>query len=118
MRKVARKQVLLQGNEACVEGALMAGCRFYAGYPITPATEIMELMAQKLPALKPAEMIKALEKAGFQIVRQTGSHVIMWKEDLPRPIPIPRHARELKRNLQNRLIKQAGFTPEEFRNLL
>ncbi len=49
MRKVARKQVLLQGNEACVEGALMAGCRFYAGYPITPATEIMELMAQKLP---------------------------------------------------------------------
>jgi len=49
MRKVARKQVLLQGNEACVEGALMAGCRFYAGYPITPATEIMELMSKKLP---------------------------------------------------------------------
>ena len=49
MRKVARKQVLLQGNEACAEGALMAGCRFYAGYPITPATEIMEIMARKLP---------------------------------------------------------------------
>jgi len=49
MRKVARKQVLLQGSEACVEGALMAGCRFYAGYPITPATEIMELMSKKLP---------------------------------------------------------------------
>ena len=49
MKKVARKQVLLQGNEACAEGALMAGCRFYAGYPITPATEIMEIMARKLP---------------------------------------------------------------------
>ena len=39
----------MQGNEACAAGALMAGCRFYAGYPITPATEIMEIMAQKLP---------------------------------------------------------------------
>ncbi len=49
MKKAAKKQVLLQGNEACVAGALMAGCRFYAGYPITPATEIMEIMARKLP---------------------------------------------------------------------
>jgi 2-oxoglutarate ferredoxin oxidoreductase subunit alpha len=49
MRKAAKKQVLLQGNEACTAGALMAGCRFYAGYPITPATEIMEIMARKLP---------------------------------------------------------------------
>jgi len=40
-----------QGNEAIVEGALAAGCRFYAGYPITPATEILEWMAQKMPAL-------------------------------------------------------------------
>jgi 2-oxoglutarate ferredoxin oxidoreductase subunit alpha len=47
--KTTQKQVLLQGNEACVRGALMAGCRFYAGYPITPATEIMEIMARDLP---------------------------------------------------------------------
>jgi 2-oxoglutarate ferredoxin oxidoreductase subunit alpha len=43
--------VLLQGNEAMVEGALAAGCRFFAGYPITPATEISEAMSVKLPAL-------------------------------------------------------------------
>ncbi len=49
MRKVTPEQVLLQGNEACVKGALMAGCRFFAGYPITPATEIMEIMARELP---------------------------------------------------------------------
>ncbi|MFH1625135.1 MAG: 2-oxoacid:acceptor oxidoreductase subunit alpha [Pseudomonadota bacterium] len=49
MRKVTQKRVLLQGNEACVKGALMAGCSFYAGYPITPATEIMEIMARHLP---------------------------------------------------------------------
>jgi 2-oxoglutarate ferredoxin oxidoreductase subunit alpha len=39
----------LQGNEACVRGALFAGCRFYAGYPITPSSEIMEKMAHELP---------------------------------------------------------------------
>ena len=42
---------LLQGNEAIVEGALAAGCRFFAGYPITPATEISEVMAQRLPGV-------------------------------------------------------------------
>ena len=40
---------LMQGNEALVEGALAAGVRFFAGYPITPATEITELMSQRLP---------------------------------------------------------------------
>jgi 2-oxoglutarate ferredoxin oxidoreductase subunit alpha len=41
---------IIHGNEACVEGALLAGCRFFAGYPITPASEIAEVMAAKLPA--------------------------------------------------------------------
>lgn len=40
---------LMQGNEACVEGAIAAGMRFYAGYPITPSTEIAEQCAKKLP---------------------------------------------------------------------
>ena len=43
------KTVLMQGNEACVEGALAAGMRLYAGYPITPSTEIAELCALRLP---------------------------------------------------------------------
>lgn len=50
-RKTDRKVLLLQGNEALAEGALAAGCRFFAGYPITPASEIAEHMALKLPAL-------------------------------------------------------------------
>lgn len=49
MKKMMQERVLLQGNEACVKGALLAGCRFYAGYPITPATEIMEIMAREMP---------------------------------------------------------------------
>ncbi len=43
------REFLLQGNEAIVEGAIKAGCRFFAGYPITPATEISEAMSVKLP---------------------------------------------------------------------
>ena len=39
----------IQGNEACVEGALYAGCNFFAGYPITPSTEIAEHLAGRLP---------------------------------------------------------------------
>ncbi len=40
---------LMQGNEACAEGAITAGVRFFAGYPITPSTEIAEHMASRLP---------------------------------------------------------------------
>lgn len=42
---------LLQGNEACAEGAIAAGCRLYAGYPITPSSEIAEIMAYRLPQI-------------------------------------------------------------------
>jgi 2-oxoglutarate ferredoxin oxidoreductase subunit alpha len=38
-----------QGNTACAEGALAAGCNFFGGYPITPSTEVAEHMALKLP---------------------------------------------------------------------
>jgi 2-oxoglutarate ferredoxin oxidoreductase subunit alpha len=52
-RKMAHElngqKILLQGNEAMVEGAIAAGCRFFAGYPITPASEISERMAYRLP---------------------------------------------------------------------
>jgi len=43
------EMVFLQGNEACALGAIKAGCRFFAAYPITPSTEIAEVMARELP---------------------------------------------------------------------
>ena len=43
------KRVLMQGNAACVEGAIKAGMRFFAGYPITPSTEIAEMSSLLLP---------------------------------------------------------------------
>ena len=46
---MSKKIRFVQGNEACVEGALYAGADFYAGYPITPSTEIAEHLSERLP---------------------------------------------------------------------
>jgi len=44
-------EYFIQGNIACAEGAIAAGCRFFGGYPITPASEITERMSYRLPQL-------------------------------------------------------------------
>ena len=52
MEKVGVKmaeEFFIQGNEACAKGAIAAGCRFFAGYPITPSTEVAETLARELP---------------------------------------------------------------------
>jgi 2-oxoglutarate ferredoxin oxidoreductase subunit alpha len=46
---MAKKKVLMTGNEAMAEGAIQAGCRFYAGYPITPQNELPAHMANRMP---------------------------------------------------------------------
>ncbi len=46
---MTNKVMFIEGDEACALGAIKAGCRFYAGYPITPASEIMDSMARLLP---------------------------------------------------------------------
>jgi len=48
---VAKKVAFLQGNEAAAQGALYAGCKFFAGYPITPSTEVAEVMSVELPKI-------------------------------------------------------------------
>jgi len=49
--RILRGEFFMSGDIACAEGALSAGCRFFAGYPITPATEIAERMAERMPQL-------------------------------------------------------------------
>jgi len=50
-RKTLASELFITGDEACAEGAITAGCGFFAGYPITPATEIAERMSLRLPQL-------------------------------------------------------------------
>ncbi|MEW6408654.1 MAG: 2-oxoacid:acceptor oxidoreductase subunit alpha [Nitrospirota bacterium] len=49
--KKIKREILFQGNEAIVEGAIASGCRFFAGYPISPSSEIAEMMSRRLPEL-------------------------------------------------------------------
>jgi 2-oxoglutarate ferredoxin oxidoreductase subunit alpha len=46
------KKILMTGNEAIAEGAIQAGCRFYAGYPITPQNELPAYMAKRMPEVE------------------------------------------------------------------
>jgi predicted RNA binding protein YcfA (HicA-like mRNA interferase family) len=69
----------------------------------------------KLPLLSWREVTKALRKAGFQIARQKGSHLILVKGDCV--LPIPKHD-EIKRGLLMAIIEEAGLTKEEFLKLL
>ncbi len=46
---MAKKVAFMQGNEAAAHGALYAGCTFFGGYPITPSTEVAEVMSVELP---------------------------------------------------------------------
>ena len=50
-QRVLTGQHFMNGDTACAEGALAAGCTLFAGYPITPSTEIAERLAQRLPRL-------------------------------------------------------------------
>ncbi|WP_371377181.1 2-oxoacid:acceptor oxidoreductase subunit alpha [Sporomusa aerivorans] len=59
---------LMQGNEACAEGALAAGVRFFGGYPITPSTEIAEHLAKSLPGVGGSFVQMEDEIAGIAVV--------------------------------------------------
>lgn len=71
-------------------------------------------MPDRLPSLRPQQVLRALQRAAFSEQRQTGSHVILHKEGHPKPISVPRHNRELKRGTLLGIIADAGLTVEEF----
>ncbi|OGO05353.1 MAG: hypothetical protein A2Y91_05340 [Chloroflexi bacterium RBG_13_54_8] len=75
-------------------------------------------MKQELPALKPRELIAVLERAGFSIKRQTGSHVVLYKQGIKRPLTVPIHPKDLPRGTLRAIIRQANLTISEFRELL
>lgn len=71
----------------------------------------------RLPSFKPKELIRIFLRLGFTVDHQTGSHVLLRHPDGRRTV-IASHARELKRGTLLGIIKQAGYTSEEFLQLL
>jgi len=70
----------------------------------------------KVPSLKPRKIIAVLEKTGFVFIRQKGSHRIYVKGGFG--VTIPFHNKDLRKGTLRSIIKQAGFTVEEFIKLL
>lgn len=71
-------------------------------------------MPRKLPALRPQRIITTLEKCGLTVTRQTGSHVVLHKPGLPRPVVIARHNKELAPLVVAHLLAQAGVSEDAF----
>jgi predicted RNA binding protein YcfA (HicA-like mRNA interferase family) len=71
----------------------------------------------RLPTLRPKQVIRALERTGFQHHRQSGSHLTMKHPD-GRLAILPIHSSDLKREVMKAIIKQVGLSEEEFRKLL
>jgi predicted RNA binding protein YcfA (HicA-like mRNA interferase family) len=76
-------------------------------------------MSQRLPALSPRQVLRALQRGGFFIHHTTGSHHILKHPDKPHlRVTLPFHNRDLKRRTLDSIIEQAGLTSAEFRQLL
>src|SRR3990167_9243946 len=86
------KKLLMTGNEAMAEGAIQAGCIFYAGYPITPQNEIPAYMAKRMPQvhgifiqaeseLAAINMVFGASAAGFRAMTSSSSPGVSLKQE-------------------------------------
>jgi predicted RNA binding protein YcfA (HicA-like mRNA interferase family) len=76
-------------------------------------------MSQRLPSLKPREVLRALERAGFATHHVSGSHYVLKHPRKPHlRVTLPWHGKDLKPSTLRSIIQQAGFTVIEFIELL
>ena len=85
-------KVLMKGNEAIAEAAILAGCRFYFGYPITPQTEVAAYMAKRMPKIggvflqaesevAAINMVYGVSSAGKRVMTSSSSPGISLKSE-------------------------------------
>lgn len=70
-------------------------------------------MGSVLPVLSGREVVRIFESLGWEVVRQTGSHIIMVKDEEPATLSVPDH-REVAKGTLRSLIRTAGLTVDEF----
>jgi len=68
----------------------------------------------RLPGLKPQQVVAALEKCGFRVIRVAGSHYQLFNERTRRHATVPHHNRDLPSGTVAAIIRQAGLTRDEF----
>jgi predicted RNA binding protein YcfA (HicA-like mRNA interferase family) len=72
----------------------------------------------RLPAIKPKQLIRALERAGWEVDRVRGSHYIMAHPDRDQMVPIAHHNRDIKAGTLSGILASAGISRDELRRLL
>jgi len=72
----------------------------------------------RLPQVNPRKLVNALKKAGFEEYDQKGSHLILVDEEKNLQTSVPIHSGDVGRGLLKKILKQAGISEEEFRELL
>jgi len=72
----------------------------------------------RLPIIRPRKVIHILKSAGFEEMRQTGSHLILANRKTKKVVPVPIHPKDIKRGLLLSIIKQSGLTVNDFLKLL
>jgi predicted RNA binding protein YcfA (HicA-like mRNA interferase family) len=71
----------------------------------------------KLPVISGRQLIRVLERLGFAVDRQRGSHVMLFRSDPPTTLSVPDHS-ELDRGTLRALLRQAGISPSQLMDLL
>jgi predicted RNA binding protein YcfA (HicA-like mRNA interferase family) len=75
-------------------------------------------MLARLPAVRAKELVAALEQAGFQVIRQRGSHATLHNPGTDQTVVVPVHTGEFPRWLLKKIIKDAGLNEQQFRLML
>lgn len=72
----------------------------------------------RLPSVTPRQAVAALKRAGYEDHLQKGSHLYLWHDNSRRMTCVPMHPGDFHRGVLKRILKQAGLTEEQFRELL
>lgn len=75
-------------------------------------------MSRRLPALTPKDVYRILTRAGFVLHHATGSHYILKHPEKPLRVTLPWHNKDLKIGTLRSIIEQAGYTVDQFADLL
>lgn len=75
-------------------------------------------MSDRLPAITPRQLIRALERQGWLVVRVRGSHYIMAHPDRDQVVPVPHHNRDVKSGTLSSILGSADISREQLRKLL
>lgn len=68
----------------------------------------------RVPSLRPREVVAALERCGFVVIRVVGSHYQLYNSDSRRHVTVPFHTRDLPRGTVGGIVRQAGLSREAF----